>query len=386
VAKAAQPEFTVEYLDPRDLQAHPLNFRRHGESQMVALGESIREHSWLSAPIFNRTTRHLLDGHARVELAVNTDERLIPVRVIDVSEAQEKRILASFDKIGAMAEPDDAALAALLSELAESEAGLPAGWAQDDLDTLLAELAEPSGGLLEGADPDAIPEEVETRCKTGELWRLGEHKLIVGDCTDAETVGRLMEREVPGAIVTDPPYGLEKEFANDDGSWLDVLREALALYLGGPWIYTSCAASTRLWREAWSFLQPDRIVIWHKPWNLRHPSQGLAWHFEPFLVRAGTGEPRGNISDVLTCASVWRKDDPESVDHPTQKPVELMAAFTEAACEGSIYDPFAGSGTTLIACQQTSRVARCIEIEPRYCDLILARFEACTGQSAERLG
>jgi 16S rRNA G966 N2-methylase RsmD len=160
--KATQPEFTIEYLDPRDLKAHPANFRRHPDSQRIALGESLKEHGYLSAPIMNRRTQTLLDGHARVELAVESEERLIPVRVIDVSEAQEQRILASFDRIGSLADQDDGALAALLQVLAASAEGLPAGWEQGDLDTLLAELGTDEV-TTDGADRETARQTLRER-------------------------------------------------------------------------------------------------------------------------------------------------------------------------------------------------------------------------------
>lgn len=194
------PEFNVEMLDPRELKAHPRNFRRHPESQTAALEQSISEHGWLSAPIWNRRTGRILDGHARVELAVGK-ETTIPVRVIDVPEEQERRILRAFDRIGAMAEVDTAALDALIAEIGDS-----------DLERLLGEISEPLSGLLPEADPDAIPERVETRAKPGDLWRLGEHRLLCGDSTVANDVERLMGGELVDTVFADPPYNVGRTF------------------------------------------------------------------------------------------------------------------------------------------------------------------------------
>jgi hypothetical protein len=163
------PEFVIEYLAPERLEPHPHNFRRHPSSQTDALKASISEHGWLSAPIWNRQTKRLLDGHARVELALDQGEASIPVRVVDVPEAQEKRILAAFDRIGELRERDDAALAALLQDLAASEAGLPAGWEPEDLDKLL-EATAPAVGPEEFSEYD---EEIGTEfcCpKCGYAW------------------------------------------------------------------------------------------------------------------------------------------------------------------------------------------------------------------------
>lgn len=143
-AATAEPnghaEFTVEHLDPRSLAANPKNWREHPERQDAALRESIREHGWLAAPIFNRRTGFLIDGHLRVAEAIRQDAPSIPVRVVDVSADQEARILASFDRIGELRGQDDVALAALLRELADSDAGLPAAWNEDELGDLLLKL------------------------------------------------------------------------------------------------------------------------------------------------------------------------------------------------------------------------------------------------------
>ena len=111
-------EFTIEHLDPESLVPHPANFRRHPDPQKDALEQSLDEHGWLSAPIWNKRTARLVDGHARVELARGKEAR-IPVRVIDVPEEQERRILRAFDRIGAMALEDTAALEALIAEIGD---------------------------------------------------------------------------------------------------------------------------------------------------------------------------------------------------------------------------------------------------------------------------
>ncbi|MBA2702677.1 MAG: ParB N-terminal domain-containing protein [Blastocatellia bacterium] len=140
----SQPEFVIEYLDPATLTPHEQNFRRHPAIQAAALESSLSDYGWLAAPIVNRRTgNRILDGHARVEIALQRGEATIPVRLVDVTEADEKRILASFDKIGEMRERDDQALALLLAELAETEDGLPAGWSDDDLAALLAGMTTP---------------------------------------------------------------------------------------------------------------------------------------------------------------------------------------------------------------------------------------------------
>jgi hypothetical protein len=142
ISGPVKQNFTIEHLPPATLKFNPRNFRRHPKTQRDALSRSIGEHGWLSAPIVNRRTgMTLLDGHARVEEALKADMPTIPVRVVDVNEATERRILASFDRIGELRERDDSLLTGLLRECAD-EGSLPAGWAEDDLSGLLAKLNE----------------------------------------------------------------------------------------------------------------------------------------------------------------------------------------------------------------------------------------------------
>lgn len=152
--------FLIKHLDPATLAAHPQNFRRHPDPQKLALSSSLEEHGWLSAPIFNERTGRLLDGHARVEWARDQGEATIPVRVVDISERQERRILRAFDRIGEMALIDTEALDTLLMDIGDP-----------DLERLLADAA---GSVV--ASPEEFPEydesiDTEHQCpKCGYQW------------------------------------------------------------------------------------------------------------------------------------------------------------------------------------------------------------------------
>ena len=145
----ADISFEIAFLDPASLTPNPSNWRRHPDKQKEALAASIAEFGWLSAPIWNKQTGRLVDGHARVEQAVGFGVASIPVRVIDVPEATERRILAAFDRIGEMREVDDDRLLSLLNEARESEAGLPPGWLDDDVTEVEKRLAELQNALSE---------------------------------------------------------------------------------------------------------------------------------------------------------------------------------------------------------------------------------------------
>ncbi len=132
-------EFLIEHLDPAALTPNPLNPAVHSDRQKDALASSLEEHGWLAAPIYNKTTKRLVDGHARVEEAIRRGEKSIPVRVIHVSEEQEKRILASFNRIGTLVGFDDSILSRLLQDCA-NEGEMPAGWSEDELGDLLLKI------------------------------------------------------------------------------------------------------------------------------------------------------------------------------------------------------------------------------------------------------
>src|SRR6266571_2554874 len=143
-----RPRFTVEERDPATLIHNPANFRRHPDQQIRALRQSVAENGWLAAPLVNSRSGHLLDGHARVELALADGKESLPVNVIDVPLSQERRILRSFDAITSLALVDDDALEALVAVIDDAE-----------LEALLGEAGEPVSGLLPDMDPDALPEQ-----------------------------------------------------------------------------------------------------------------------------------------------------------------------------------------------------------------------------------
>jgi DNA modification methylase len=224
------------------------------------------------------------------------------------------------------------------------------------------------------------------RVTLGDLWQIGEHRLLCGDSTKKEDVARVMGGEKADMVFTDPPYGLGKDIANDGDEWADVLKGAVSLFDEGSWLYVFCASSPRLWKRAWDIIKPDRVAIWHKPWNMSHPSHGFAYHFEPILIHAGKAKPQANLGDVISCEAIWRKDDPENEAHPTQKPIKLFMMLLEAAPKGSVYDPFIGSGTTMIAAENLKRRCFGIELSVDFCACILQRMtDAFPGIEIRRL-
>jgi DNA modification methylase len=359
------------------LQPNPKNWRKHPEAQANALRGVLAEVGIASAVLARETPEGglmLIDGHLRTETLHNAE---IPVLVLDVTEEEADKILATFDPLGAMAESDADALRALLEEV---ETG------SQELADMLTALAD-DAGILDGADAaeiveDEVPElPVDPITKPGDLWILGEHRLLCGDSTKAEDVERLMAGAKADLLLTDPPYGINADRQHFEGhGW--VLRE----------------------KTEWDKERPSREAIE----NARAmASEQIVWggnYFTDYLPPSmgwlvwDKGQRDFSLAD---CELAWRserkaarvftyaraKSNREERHHPTQKPVGLMAWCVEQSNDAkTIYDPFLGSGTTLIAAEQLGRKCYGMEISPQYCDVIVKRWETLTGRQAERRG
>jgi len=417
----AQPDFTVEFLDPSDLSPHGLNFRRHSAPQRTALDASLKEHGWLSAPIVNRRTgMRIIDGHARVELALSEGQATVPCRVIDVPEEQEKRILRAFDQIGAMADEDTEALDRLIAEINDA-----------DLERLLGELEEEGGGsgLVEGADEDAIPEDAQTRCQVGDVWELGWHRIGCLDSRDEEQVRRLVADDKPGMVFADPPYGVDivqvsagtrdpdkygyafggvkngkrgtvgaaKPFGSgavrgsvgasnliDVGKYAPIIGDETT-----DTAVTACTLCASLWPDAvqvwWggnyyaNALPPSSCwLVWDKENTGNFADAELAWTNQKTAVRIFRHMWNGLMKD---------SERGEKRVHPTQKPVALAEwVFTSYGKEGdTIFDPFLGSGMSLIAAEKIGRRLIGAELSPEYMDIAVERWQRATGREGKLL-
>jgi DNA modification methylase len=343
----------------------------------------------------------LIDGHLRAELAPETE---IPVLVLDVDQGEADKLLATLDPLAAMAAADSEKLDALL-------AGIETGSAE--LKAMLDEVAKeakrqaPQPEVVEDEIPDAAT--VLARCKPGDLWLLGRHRLLCGDSTKAEDVARLLAGRVPFIMVTDPPYGVEYDPAwrneaaakglisfaarregkveNDERLDWTPSYQLFPGHVAYVWHAGRFAADLVLnLRDAEFEIRTQ--IIWRKP--AFAISRGhYHWQHEPcwYAVRSqGSAKWCGDRSQ----STVWdisnRVDQADNSNHGTQKPVECMARpiRNHGAKDDDVYDPFLGSGTTIIAAEQLSRRCYGIEISPNYCDVILARWEKLSGEKAVR--
>lgn len=365
------------------------------------------EVGWVQEVIVNRTTGHVVDGHLRVSLAIAREEKAIPVKYVELSPSEEALVLATLDPLAGMAATAKDALEELLAEVQPGS---------DAVTALLEDVAKGAGlsTVTEGlTDPDAVPE-AEPVSERGDVWVCGEHRVMCGDSTDADDMSLLMTGEKAAVFFTDPPYGIGYDHAatgrahkkfdriENDGVespelgrfFRDFLGAANPLLVDDGVLYV-CAAN----KTAHVFVAAANAVgvhlavpiVWVKQvfalnWDRYHPQHEMIYYGGPGSVPTG---PKSRWFGPKNETTVWEIDRDASREyrHPTQKPVALaIRAISNSSSAGEIIaDPFLGSGTTMIAAESLGRRCYGMEIEPRYVDVAVRRWEEFTGQKAELL-
>lgn len=390
---------------PDQLLANPRNWRVHPKAQQEALAAVLDQVGWVQDVIVNQRTGHIVDGHARIALAISKLEPTVPVVYIDLDEAEERLILASLDPLSAMATTDHDAMRELLAEISVDD------------DALLAMFEKVSPGKRNGGntDPDAVPEVPEqSYVQRGEVYVLGQHRLMCGDSTNAEDVARLMAGERASLLATDPPYLVDYQGGNHPQSWAnggrktkdkhwddyrdpdaasgffaDFLRVWLAHCVEDVPVYQWHATRRQaLVEDAWrkNGLLVHQTVIWVKARPVLTRSDYM-WQHEPCFY----GWPEGHRpaqKPPANASTVWEINQQGEQDgiHPTQKPVEVFARPIQYhTTPGAICaEPFSGSGSQIIAAEQQGRRCFAMELEPKFVQVAIERWEAFTGLTAQR--
>jgi DNA modification methylase len=398
--------------------ANTKNWRIHPKAQREALTGVLSEVGWVTGVLVNKTTGSVIDGHARIEEALKLgDETPVPYIEVELSEEEEAKILATFDPISAMAAADKAQLDALLREVNTGDAALQ---------TMLSELAS-SNGLDYGGSGGASVEDVEPQIDRaaelqvkwgtarGQLWRLGEHRLLCGDSTNAENVARVMGGEKASIVFTDPPYGVSIGAKNrllnsvqkaglnltdveDDALSPEELKQRLlpafinirkSVMADDCTVFVTAPQGGELSMMMMMMIDaglPTRhVLIWKK--NQPTFSMGRLdydYQHEPILLTWGKRHKRPMLGTHKT--SIWEIDKPRaSPEHPTMKPIELYEnALLNNSDKGVVaFDAYSGSGTMLMACERQGRKARVIEIGEGYTAVALERWSTATSKQPE---
>ena len=389
------------YESPDQLLANPHNWRRHPKNQQDALEGMLRTVGWVQRIIVNRTTGHIVDGHLRVEVALRRSEQSVPVLYVELTEAEEKIVLAAIDPIGGLAETDQGMLDDLLD-------GIETG--DKELDAFLEGLrSEGDAAVFEGlTDEDATPEiQDDPVTKLGDVWVMGTHRLMCGDSTSIEQIESLCGGQLVDMWLTDPPYNVAYEgktkdalkIKNDSMSDLNFRQFLRDAYVAADAVMKR-GAVFYIWHadsEGYNFrgacLDAGWIVrqclIWKKS-SLALSRQDYHWKHEPCLY--GWKEGAGHLwASDRKQTTILEFDKPtRNGEHPTMKPVALFEYQMLNNTKGGdlVLDSFGGSGTTLIAAAKHGRQARVMELDPRYCDVIVKRWQGFTGGVAvlERTG
>jgi predicted RNA methylase len=399
--------FRTETWPLTRLTANPKNYRRHPESQLAVLRESLRVHG-LQKPVVAQPDGTILAGHGLVLAAQAEGWAEIPVRVYDGPNPEA--FLVMDNRSAMLAEDDLPALLALLETLAEGEALPAAGYDGASLAELIAEL-NAENPQEETFDPEAAKAEAAkatgpTRVQLGEVWRLGRHRVMCGDSTNRDAVLRLLGEHRPSVVVTDPPYGLDVEGVTNDGaaelvplldSWSACMASVLAdnvilAVFQGTRTFPAClaachAAGFDFLRYLGMYKRNDRGYPW-RGWLLRSEAILLFSRGEPRWPEVASGAFSHDTYEAVRAGRVPARAplDIESQNFPI-KPLEVVEDLVaKTTLPGSVLlDCFLGSGTTLIAAEKLGRICYGMEICAKYCDVALARWEQFTGKTAERV-
>jgi DNA modification methylase len=405
--KESEIKHSIEYRSTDSLIPYARNSRTHNDAQVSQIAASIREFGFTN-PILIDAESGIIAGHGRVLAAQKLGMGEVPCIVLDyMTDAQKKAYVITDNKLALNAGWDDELLMLELADLTEMDFDLDViGFSEEELAGLMGLDAEVVDGLTdEDAVPDAPDEPVAV---DGDVWALGNHRLMCGDSTSIDAMEKLVGSHKADMIFTDPPYGMSydggrsikpgetdgtvKNFGMIKGDDLkgddlvtlvrDAIASSIACTKEGAPLYACLTWRTYAEFEA-SLDALGREVKACVVWDKKSIGLGNS-HYRPqheFIFYCG-GQWHGDKSQ----SDVWHmgRGNTGAYVHPTQKPVELIErALGNSSKSGDVViDCFGGSGSTLIACEKLHRHARLMELDPKYCDVIIKRWQDFTGQKA----
>jgi DNA modification methylase len=411
----------IQYLSPDRLRPYPGNARTHSRKQIKLIADSIRRFGFIN-PILVTDDFEVVAGHGRLEAAKSLGMQLVPVVAISsLSEADKKAIRIADNRIAELSNWDRDILAIEYQDLYDLhfEDIEVTGHSLGQIDILLDEASEkkPVGP---GPEDDLPPVVAAPVSRKGDLWILGSHRLLCGDARSNADYDRLLEGESADLVLTDPPFnvrvdgnvsGLGKvrheEFAMASGEMSEAeFTKFLTTFLGCAKAHSRDGAILFVfmdWRHLFELtcagrehdLVAKNLIVWAKDnagmgtfYRSKHElvfvfKNGDAAHINTFEL-GQHGRYRTNVWEYAGVNTFRTGRLDELAMHPTVKPVAMLAdAIRDVTKRAAVVlDPFAGSGSTLIAAERTGRQARCIEYEPKYCDVIVRRWQAYTGKAA----
>ena len=388
---------TIEWLETKGLIPYAKNSRTHSEAQVAQIAGSIKEFGF-NNPVLVDEDNGIIAGHGRVMAAQKLGLQAVPcIRLAHLSDTQRKAYVIADNRLALNAGWDDQMLTLELQELDGEDFDLSLlGFEADELNALLNPIKETEGLTDEDAVPD-VPEEPIT--KPGDIYQLGRHRLMCGDSTSIDAVEKLMDGQLADILITDPPYNVAYEGSNglkikNDDLSDDKFREFLRDAFVSAFAVMKSGAVFYIWYadvETYNFsaavkeanLKLSQILVWKKD-SLIMGRKDYHFIHEPCLYGWKEGAAHLWASDRKQ-VSVFEFKKPKRNDvHPTMKPVELIEyqLLNNTKGQDIVLDLFGGSGSTMIAAEKNGRTARLMELDPKYCDVIVKRWEDFTGKKA----
>ena len=382
------------------------NSRKHSEDQVTQIAASIKEFGWTN-PILVDGDNGIIAGHGRIMAAKKLNMTEVPViELAHLSKEQRKALIIADNKLALNSDWDSNLLAIELKDLQDLGFDLNlTGFDADELANIL--LPEQVAGLTDEDATPPIPDEPKT--KLGDVYILGNHKLMCGDSASLDDAEKLMDGDLADLVFTDPPYNVaysgrgannlgtikNDDMSNDDfeqfcrdifTTYHTYMKPLACIYVCHP---DSQSAPKLAFEKTFAEqFKKSSTLIWMKQ------SAGMGWQdyraqHEPILYGWKEGSGKHFYSGDRTKTTIWKigRDAQASYVHPTQKPVALPEEAINNSSKGMdiVLDLFGGSGSTLIACEKVGRKARLMELDPKYCDVIVKRWEDFTGKKAELL-
>lgn len=393
----------TETVPIEDVFESPSNPRRNDDA-VEHVAASLRRFGW-QQPIVARDDGEVIAGNTRLKAAKSIGMTEVPVVRFEGSAMDAVAYQIADNRTGEFASWEDQELTKLLRTLRDEDSLEGVGFDEKDIDQLLADMAADADNQVDDPGPEDPPEAPVT--VKGDLWLLGDHRLLCGDSTSADDVERLLDGHKPALMVTDPPYGVKL-----DQGWRD-RREGVGL-MGKAQADVIHQDDGFEWIPAMSLAACSVAYVWHAAAFASTVQEGLLaagyevrqqivwaktvapmgrsayqWKHEPCWYAVRKGATAGWVGGRKE-TTVWEAASPKHImsgstekkeDHPTQKPLECMATPIRNH-SGDVYEPFMGSGTTLIASEQLGRKCYGIEISPAYVDVALKRWMGATGKQA----
>ncbi|MAA66803.1 MAG: DNA methylase N-4 [Alteromonadaceae bacterium] len=377
------------------LTPYARNSRTHSDEQVAQVAASIKEFGWTN-PILIDEGKSIIAGHGRLQAAQRLGEDKVPtITLTGLTDAQKRAYVIADNKLALNAGWDEEMLAVEINDLLGDGFDIDLmGFDPSEIDALLAEADKVDEGLT---DEDAVPDvPTEPVSKLGDIWVLGRHRVMCGDSTSIDAVDKLTDQSLADMVFTDPPYGIDygggrtnkhgiiKNDALEGADLGALIALAFTAKKTGADLYV--CVSPLMQKPFMDVFEQNNadinaVIVWDKK-NAGLGYMAYRRQCEFILFHKGSPFRKGDKSDF----DLWSfsKDSTKEYVHPTQKPVAVPErALTNSSKAGdSVLDLFGGSGSTLIAAEKTGRNARLMELDPKYVDVIVKRWQAFTGKDA----